>query len=105
MATEPESTPRPAMTMREIRQALGHNVQPNPEPRQTRRDVSWAVMIRLTHSSVWLQWSDGHRTPGEAADDADQIRTHPGVAEVRCDRVIHQRDMFSQDDLTSEVQR
>lgn len=64
------------------------------EPRQTRRDVSWAVMFRLARTNVWSEWSSGHHDTSEAIRSAEVLVPMESVAEIRFDRVIHQRDMF-----------
>lgn len=79
-----------------------HTEAPRPKPRQTRRDVSWAVLFRLAHTGVWSEWSNGHRTQEEAIGYADPLRALDAVAQIRIDRITHQRDMFSIDDLTTE---
>jgi hypothetical protein len=64
------------------------------EPRQTRRDVSWSVMFRLARTSVWVEWSSGHRDSSEAVRAAECLVPMDSVADIRFDRVIRQRDMF-----------
>lgn len=70
-----------------------------PEPRQTRRDVSWAVMFRLARTNVWVEWSNGHRSPAEAVREAEVLVPMEAVAEIRFDRITRTRDMFSLHDL------
>lgn len=65
-----------------------------PKPRQTSRDVSWSVMFRLGGTGIWAEWSNGHRSPGEAVGYAEYLVSNPAVAEVRFDRITRQRDMF-----------
>jgi hypothetical protein len=70
-----------------------------PVPRQTRRDVSWAVLFRLACTGVWVEWSNGHRDPSEAIRSGEHLVPMDAVADVRFDRVTRQRDMFSLHDL------
>lgn len=65
-----------------------------PVPSQTRRDVSWSVMFRLASTSVWVEWSSGHRDSSEAVREAEVLAPMESVAEIRFDRVTHQRDRF-----------
>lgn len=65
-----------------------------PVPRDTRRDVSWSVMFRLARTGVWVEWSSGHRDSSEAVRMAEPLVSMDSVAEIRFDRVTHQRDMF-----------
>jgi hypothetical protein len=65
-----------------------------PEARQTRRDVSWAVLFRLARTNVWVEWSSGHRSSAEAIRDAEVLVPVTSVAEIRFDRITHQRDRF-----------
>lgn len=69
------------------------------EPRQTRRDVSWAVLFRLARTSVWVEWSNGHRAPAEAVQSAEALVLIGSVADIRFERVTHSREMFSLHDL------
>jgi hypothetical protein len=65
-----------------------------PAPRQTHRDVSWSVMFRLARTGVWVEWSNGHRDTSEAIRSAEVLVPMESVAEIRFDRIVHQRDMF-----------
>lgn len=65
-----------------------------PEPRQTSRDVSWSVMFRLARTSAWLEWSSGHRSPGEAIRSGEALVSIPSVADIRFERVTRTREMF-----------
>ncbi|WNI19216.1 hypothetical protein [Actinacidiphila sp. ITFR-21] len=65
-----------------------------PPPRQSSRDVSWSVMFRLGGTGVWAEWSNGHRSPGEAVDWAEPLKANPAVADIRFDRITRTRDMF-----------
>lgn len=71
-----------------------------PVPRQTSRDVSWAVMFRLAHTMAWVEWSNGHRDPSEAIRSAEVLVSMESVAEIRFDRITRTRDMFDLHGLT-----
>lgn len=76
-----------------------------PTPRETRRDVSWAVMFRLARTGVWVEWSNGHRDPAEAVQAAEPLETLGSVAEVRIDRITRTREMFDPHELTAGQSR
>lgn len=67
---------------------------PAAQPRQTRRDVSWAVLFRLARTGVWVEWSNGHRDPSEAIRSGEGLVPMDAVADIRFDRITRTRDMF-----------
>lgn len=93
--------PEPETTLADNPPAAKSSVSAALAARQTRRDVSWAVMFRLARTGVWVEWSSGHREPSEAIRSAEVLVPMASVEEIRFDRVLHQRDMFSLHDLAT----
>lgn len=65
----------------------------------TRRDVSWAVMLRLARTGVWIEWSKGHRSSQEVVAAGELPAKIPSVQEIRFERTTLQRDVFDLSEL------